>query len=48
MRGIHLKINKCIEIAGVVTSRLLYRDQYMREYYSERYNRDIQVYKLEN
>ena len=48
MRGVHLKRKlKYTEIAGVVAGWLLHHDQYMREYYSECYNRDVQVHNLE-
>ena len=30
---------------GVVAIWLLHCNQYMRQYYSERYNRDVQVYE---
>ena len=49
MRGVHLKRDlKYIKITGVVGSWLLHHNQYVRQYYSERYNRDGQVYNLEN
>ena len=51
MRGVHLKeesSNISTEKARVVASWLLYHDRYVRQYYSEHYNRDFQVYNLKN
>ena len=49
MRSVHLKRTlKYIEKAGIVARWLLHRNQYMRQYYSEHYIRDIQVQNLEN
>ena len=48
MKGVHLKTKlKYTEKAGVVTSCLLYYNLYVRKYYSEHYNRDVQVHNLE-
>ena len=49
MRGVHLKTKlKYTENGGVVAGWLLHCDQYVRQYYSECYNRDVQVHNLEN
>ena len=46
---IHLKRKlTCSEKAGVVGTWLLYHDRHFRQYYSERYNRDIHVPNLKN
>ena len=44
MRGVQLKRElKYTEKAEVTASWLLHRDRYMREYYSEHYNRVFQA-----
>ena len=49
MRSVHLKRTlKCIEKAGIAARQLLYRNQYMRQYYSDHYIRDIQVHNPED
>ena len=49
MRGVHLKMKlKCTVKDGVVASQLLHHDQYVRQYYSEHYNRGVQVDNLKN
>ena len=47
LKGIHLKRKlKYTEKAGLVASWLLDYNQYIRQYYSECYNRDIYMYNL--
>ena len=42
MRGVNLKIKlKYTENAGATASQLLNHNQYMKQYYSEYYNRDV-------
>ena len=52
IRGLHMKRRlKYTEKAGVVASRLLQYiiiNNYVKQYYSEYYNRDIQMLNLEN
>ena len=49
MSGVQLKRKlKYTENAGVVASWLLHHDQYMRQYYSECYNRDMHMHNLED
>ena len=48
IRAVHLNRKlKCAVKAGVVATSLLHGNQYMRQYYSEHYNRDVQVHNLE-
>ena len=45
MRGVHLKRKlRCTEKAGVLASWLLHHGQYVRQYYSECCNRDVQMH----
>ena len=46
MRGVHLTTK--LDKAGLIVSWLLHRDRYMRQYYGEHYNRDVQVHKVKN
>ena len=49
MRSVHLKRTlKYIEKASIVARRLLHHNQYMRQYYSEHYIKDIQVHYPED
>ena len=43
-----LRMKRKLKIAGVAASWLLHCDSYVRLYYSEHYNRDVQVNNLEN
>ena len=46
MKGAHVKKDiKYTEKAGVIA---IHHDRYMKQYYSERYNRHIHVNNLEN
>ena len=42
-----LKYTKKVEVV-FIWLLLLHRDRYVSQYYSERYNRNIQVHNLEN
>ena len=46
MRGVHLKRKLKSEKVTSRANWLLHSNQYTREYYSEHYNRDDQVYNL--
>ena len=46
MRDVHLK--KASSNALKEIEWLLHRDRYVGQYYSERYNRDVQMFNLEN
>ena len=44
MRGVHL--TRKLDKAGLIVSWLLHRDRYMRQYYGEHYNTDVQVHNV--
>ena len=46
MRGVHL--TRKLDKAGLIVSWLLHRNRYMRQYYGEHYNRDVQVHNVKN